>query len=361
MSTLRLSAVALALLALAPAAHAQDKAQDKRPTRFSIGLGVGIRPDMAGLGSTIVQDGSVDLADTTLASLAYSTDKALMSDRNNMTLKANSDNTDSIFNVLSKYEEGGSLLGGEIGGDLRYEFDELIDFPVFLKAGFYYTGRIAGGEQSRTLGDIVEQSSDLSALAFLGGFEPSDLTGGTMVTRWNAAWIEVPISVGIKVPVRPHTFAYGSAGVSIFSGGFDIGIDVDEKYANVLNTHIIEDEEATFGYRVIDQSPDSGGVSDTIKFRTGAVGLNYGLGVQAGIGKRVAVFVELNQSGAAKTVFAQELGEGTKKLLTSASSATLADDSSEDAVGDSAWFDQIAYPVVMQGASGRLGIRAYLF
>lgn len=353
--SLAVATVAALLLPLASAdAQAAD---DKRPTRFSIGLSGGIRPDMAGLGSTIVQDGSVDLADTSMAALAYSTDKALMSDRNNMTLEANSRNTDSIFNVLSAYEEGGSLLGGEIGGDVRFEFDEVLDFPVFLEAGFYYTGRISGGQQSRTLGDIAEQSETISTIALVYGLDPAEYSGGTMITEWNAAWIEVPISVGIKVPVKPHTFAYGSAGVSIFSGGFDIGLDVDEKYANVLNTHIVDNGGLVPD--VIDQSPD-GGVKDTIKFRTAAVGLNYGLGVQAGLGRRVAFFIELNQSGAAKTVFAQTLGDDTKRLLTSASSSTLADES-EDGAGDADWFNDIAYPVIMQGASGRLGLRIYLF
>lgn len=355
--TLTVATLAAVLLPLTTSvAHADD---DKRPTRFSIGLSGGIRPDMAGLGSTIVQDGSVDMADSSLAALAYSTDKALMSDRNNMTLEANSKNTDSIFNVLSDYKEGGSILGGELGGDVRFEFDEVLDFPVFLEAGFYYSGRISGGQQSRTLGDIVERNEDLSLLFQAKGLDPAEYSGGTMITDWNAAWIEVPISVGIKVPVKPHTFAYGSAGVSIFSGGFDIGIDVDEQYANVLNTHIVEIDSPLLPYDVIDQSP-AGAVKDTIKFRTAAVGLNYGLGVQAGLGRRVAFFVELNQSGAAKTVFAQALGDDTKRLLTSASSATLADES-EEGVGDADWFNDIAYPVIMQGASGRLGVRVYLF
>ena len=354
MASLTRFAVALAAVSLVNVAQAAD---DKKPTRFSIGLSGGIRPDMAQLGSTIVADGSVDMADTSMAALAYSTDKALMSDRNNMTLKANSDNTDSIFNVLSDYKEGGSLLGVEFGADVRYELDEIINFPLFVDAGFYYTSRMSGGQQSRTLGDIAEQSELIAGVAAAYGLDPADYSGGTMVTEWNAAWMEIPISVGIKVPVKPHTFAYGSAGVSIFSGGFDIGIDVDEKYANVLNTHIVD--EGGLIPEVIDQSAE-GGVKDTIKFRTGAVGLNYGLGVQAGLGKRVAFFIELNQSGAAKTVFTQGLKDETKRLLTSASSHTLADES-EDGSGDADWFNDLAYPVVMQGASGRIGIRAYLF
>jgi len=352
MSTARLVASALLAGTMLPlAAHAADD----KPKRFSISLGAGITPDMAGLGSTIVQDGTVDVADTSMAALAYSTDKVLMSDRNNMTLKANSDKTNSVFNVLSDYKEGGSLLGLEIGGDLRYELDDVIDFPLFIDAGFYYSTKVAGGSQSRTFGDIAEQSETVQAIATVYGLDTADYVGGTMITEWSAAWIEVPISLGIKVPSKkPHTFAYGNAGVSIFSGGFDIGINADEKYLNVLNTHIVDDGGLV--PEVYDQSPD-GGLQDTIKFRTGAVGLNYGVGVQAGLGRHVAFFLELNSSGAAKTVFAQPMGDTTKRVLTSASSQSLADEEA----GDPSWFQDIAYPVLMTGASARLGIRAYLF
>jgi hypothetical protein len=347
MTPLRIALLPLVLLA-APAWAADG---DEKPKRFSFGLSVGVRPDMAGIGSTIVQDGSVDVADTSLANLAYSTDKALMSDRNNMTLKANSDKADSIFNVLSDYQAGGSLLGVEVGGDVRYELDD-VGLPLFVDAGLYYSSRMSGGQQSRTLGDIAAQSEDLALIAAVYGLDVNDFVGGTMITEWSAAWIEVPISVGIKASVpRPHTFAYGSAGVSVFSGGFDIGIDVDEKYANVLNTHIVD--EGGLVPALYDQSPD-GGVKDTIKFRTTAVGLNYAVGAQAGLNRHVAIFLEINQSGAAKTVYAQPLGEDTKRLLTSASSQTLAD-------SDPDWFQDIAYPVLMQGASARLGFRAYLF
>jgi hypothetical protein len=338
-------------------ALAGDADDDDKRKRFSLSLSGGIRPDMAGLGSTIVQDGTVDIADSSFINQVYSTDKALMSDRNNMTLKNNSDRTDSIFNVLSDYKTGGSLLGAEVGGDVRYELDDL-GVPLFVKAGFYYTGKISGGDQSRTLGNLPENNDDLQLLMALNGLDVNDYVGGTMLTSWSAAWTEVPISVGVKAEARrPLTMAYGFGGVSIFSGGFDIGINLDEKYARAATTHFIEnDAGALVPFQLVDQS--QGPVQDTIKFRTTAVGLNYGAGVQAGLNKHVALFVELNSSGAAKTVFAQPYGDRTSALLTSVSSATLAD---EEAGGDANWFRDIAYPVVMQGASGRIGVRAYIF
>ena len=107
-------------------------------------------------------------------------------------------------------------------------------------------------------------------------------------------------------------------------------------------------------------------MQDTISFRTGAVGLNYGLGTQVNIRKRFAVYFELNASGAAKTVYGSETKDETKQLFTALSSDLIAGGSGEEGdatyiQGDSTWFDQLAYPVVMQGASGRLGMRVYFF
>ena len=343
-------------VSVAPSVAFAGEVDDEAPKRFSLSLSGGIRPDMAALGSTIVQDGSVDIADSSFINQVYSTSKALMSDRDNMTLKDNSDRTDSVYNLLSDYKAGGSILGAELGGDVRYELDE-VGLPLFVKTGFYYTSRMSGGEQSRTLGDVPSQYDDLKNLIGASGYDVDDFVGGTMATSWTAAWTEIPISVGVKAEARrPLTMAYGYAGISIMSGGFDIGIDLDEKYARAVTTHFIENPEgALIPYRLLDQSP--GAVKDTIKFRTTAMGLNYGAGVQAGLSRRVAVFVELNSSGAAATVYSEGLSPKTQQLLTSLSSSTLADENG----GDPNWFRNLAYPVVMQGASGRIGVRAYLF
>jgi hypothetical protein len=105
---------------------------------------------------------------------------------------------------------------------------------------------------------------------------------------------------------------------------------------------------------VTDLSPD-GGVQDTIPFRTGAVGLNDGLGTQVNIKKTFALFFELYSSGAAETVFNRNnMKSESKQLFTALSSQRLAE-------SDPEWFDKLAYPVLMQGASARIGFRAYLF
>ncbi len=339
------------LLLVAALTHAGTAlAGDDDVKRFSFGLTFGILPDMASLGSTITQDGTVDTADTSMASLIYGTGKALMSDRDNLAIYHNSQHTASPFNMMGAAPElGGPLLGLEVGGTVQYEFDDLIKFPLYLRAGFHYSLRMSGGDQSRTFGDVATENPDIAQLLVANGEDPNDYVGGTMTTSYRADWLEIPITLGIKVPVKKmhYTFAYGGLGVSLFRGGFSVAMDADEHYANVLATHI-DTETLT----VTNLSP--GAVQDTVKFRVGGAGLNWQLGAQAGIAKGLAFFFELNSSGAAKTVLSSELKPETRQLLTATSSGALA-------AADDEWFKRLAFPVVTSGARVRVGVRYYFF
>lgn len=335
----------LSALLLTNVAQADD--DDKKPRRLSFDISAGITPDMAGLGSTIAQDGTVDTSSTTLANLLYSTDKAFMSDQSNMTIWHNSQDTESTFNLLgSEPVVGGPLLGRELGGRLRYELDDLIRYPLFIQAGAYFSKRISGGYQERVLGDAAEQNASVALLLALNGASPDDYVGGKMTNQYDASWMEIPISLGIKVPSkRKYTFGYASAGVSIFKGGFSVAFDADEKYAAALATHV-DTTELTIN----NLSP--GAVSDQIDFILDGIGLNYGIGIQAGIRPGLAFFGEMNSSGAAGSVYSTDLKPESKQLLTALSSESLATEDPE-------WFDKLAYPVVATGASYRIGLRYY--
>ena len=325
-------------------------ADDDKPKRLSIDISAGVRPDMAQLGATITQDGTVDTADSTVANLLYSTDKAFMSDRNNMTIWDASQATDSTFKLMgAKPGVGGAMLGMELGARARYELDDVIDFPLYVQAGFHYTSKISGGEQSRTLGDVSQNNDTVSALFTLNGLDPADYDGGVMKNEYDASWVEIPFTLGVKAgfPKKPYTHAYGGLGLSYFSGGFSVAMDVDENYSRALATHV---DTSTFS--ATDYSP--GAVKDTIEFKTSGMGLNYGLGVQAGIKRGVAFFFEYNGSGTAETVYSSNMKAETRQLLTATSSETLATVEPE-------WFNRIAFPVVVTGASFRTGVRYYFF
>ena len=325
-------------------------ADDDKPRRLSIEVSTGIRPDMAGLGSTILQDGTVDTADSTMANLLYSTGTAFMSDQENYTIWHNSQDTESTFNLMgAEPVSTGAMLGGELGARLRYELDDLIRFPMFLQAGAHYTQRVSGGYQERVFGDVAQQNATVAALLALNSENPEDYIGGKMTSQYDASWLEIPISIGFKVPAprRQYTYAYGSLGMSYMSGGFSVGFDADEKYTNVLATHI--DAE---NFAINNLSP--GAVSDEIFFNIKSWGLNYGLGVQAGLKSGMAFFFEMNASGGAATVYGSDMKAESKQLLTAVSSEALATEDPE-------WFDKLAYPVLATGASFRTGLKYYFF
>lgn len=321
----------------------------KKHKRLSIDFSVGVRPDMANLGQTIAQDGTVDTADTTVASLAYVTDKAIMSDRDNFAIAHNSKRTNSEFMFLAEDPTlGGALLGVEVGGRITYELDDLIGAPIFVRAGFLQTVKMSGGVQSRTLGTAAVDILPVAQALSIGGFNPDDFVGGTMKTTFDASWYEIPISIGFKVPLAGTSMVYGSVGVSIFKGGFSLRLEVDENYANVLATHI----DTSDGLSVTNYSP--GAVDDTIHFNISTMGINYGLGAQVEIGMGFNWFLELNGSGAAKTVLSSDLKPETRRLLTATSSEALAKEDPE-------WFDRLAFPVVTAGATMRTGVRYYIY
>jgi len=329
------------------------RAADDSPKRFSLSVNVGLKSDMANLGSTILQDGTVDTADTTLANAVYGTDKALMSDRDNLAIWHNSENGSDSFRMLGAEPVlGGALLGLEVGGTVRYELDDVISFPLYVQTGFHYM-MSTGGHQERTLGDVATANPDLAGLLGLKGFNPADFTGGTMVSDYSASWFEIPLSIGVKVPIkRDYSFLYGGAGASYFNGGFQVEMDVDEQYANVLATHLLANPDALGGYDVVNLSP--GAVQDTVSFTMANFGLNYEVGAQIGLSNGLAFYIELNSSGAAETVKSSAMKTETSQLLTALTSATLAE-------ADDDWFDRLAFPVVATGGAVRIGVRYYLF
>jgi hypothetical protein len=341
----RVAALAAVLALGVPFAHADDA-----PKRLSVDVSFGLRPDMAALGSTIAQDGTIDVADTTMASRVYSTDKALMSDRNNLAIYHNSQSTNSSFQLLGEEPVvGGALLGMDFGASVRYELDDVIGFPLFVKAGFNYVASVSGGHQERVFGNAAAANPSVAGLLMANGEDPNDYVGGKMVNEYSASWIEIPITVGFKVPLgQEQSFAYAGAGVSMFRGGFTVDLDIDANYANVLATHLDTD-----ALTVNNLSP--GAVEDSVDFQIGGVGLNYMLGAQAAVGKTGAVvFLELNSSGSAKTVYSSGLKTETRQLLTAASSETLYAE-------DDQWFKRLAFPVVAGGGTVRAGLRYYFY
>ena len=146
--------------------------------------------------------------------------------------------------------------------------------------------------------------------------------------------------------VRPRSFAYASVGVSLLAGGYTLSIDADERYTNVLTTHL---DAETLELTVI----PTGAVQDELRLTTSGIGLGYGLGVQAGLRERAGLFCELSRSGLSRTVTATGLGASGQALLTAMSDP-------ERAAADPTWSATVARTVSLSGASLRVGLRYYL-
>jgi hypothetical protein len=92
-----------------------------------------------------------------------------------------------------------------------------------------------------------------------------------------------------------------------------------------------------------------------VDFQLGGVGVNYLLGAQSALGSTGAViFLELNSSGSAKTVYSSNMKSETRQLLTATSSEALYQQDSE-------WFKRLAFPVVTGGGTVRFGLRYYFY
>lgn len=338
----------------------------EKTKRFSIGVNLGLKADMANLGVTIAQDGTVDLEETTVASTFYSTDTLVVGDRDNLAIWRNSDLTESDFTILGAEPTlGGALLGTDIGVQVQYELDDILSLPIYVKTGFNYVTSFSGGAQQRQLGNVLGNLTSPTGAAptlaiplAMAGYDPEDFDGGVLTTTFNAGWFEIPLSLGFKVPVKDQSFFYGWIGASYFSGGFDVRLQLNEQYVNAVTTHIDTSlAPADMVTPGVDQSTEQG-LDEVVQFRASTIGLNYGLGGQVDLGFGLVWYVELNASGAAKTVESNLLSDRGQEVLTRLSSSTLG------AVGGASndyWFKRLAFPVVMGGGSLRTGLRFYIF
>ena len=306
---------------------------------------MGVLPDMAGLGSGITQEGNIAIGESSLARF-FSTDHLLMSDQQNQTVWHNSSETDSVFRLMSEApQSSGALLGGELGGRIRWE-TIAGGLPIFFQGGAYVSTRISGGEQSRTFGTLTQESAQLAAILEVSGESAADYSNGHLSSQYDASWVEIPISIGLRSPdIRPHSFVYGSLGLSLMMGGHTISIDADESYTNVLASHIDTDT-----LTLTNHSP--GAISEQIAFTARGVGFNYGLGVQAGVAQRTALFCETNRSEMSRIATGSGLSASGQQLLTALTDPERAE--SEDT-----WFTTIAQSVSLHGASIRIGLRYY--
>lgn len=322
-------------------AGAQSASGNKR---LSVGLNLGLKSDMANLGATITKDGTIDIGDDTIANSFYGTSQFFVADRDNQLQKYNSENTASDLSTVADYETGGAMTGLDTGLDVQYDLDDIFGLPLFARTGFNYVFKVGGGSQSRTLGDTLSGGSGAALLTSNGLTD--EYSGGVFKSDWNASWMYVPVSIGLNARISEKHIVYFGGGVSWFSGGWSVGLDMDQKYVNAI-THYYNSDTSSIDTFSADP------VSETIEFKADGIGIHYFIGLESFITDSIAIFGEVNASGYAETAYSGKASDNTIKVFTRATSKGASDQ-------DNQFVKRLAYPVVMGGATVKIGARYYL-
>jgi hypothetical protein len=315
------------------------------PRYLALGLSTGVISDMSGLGNAITNGGMIPLNSNSLAS-ASGVGKLFMSDRDAALRAYSAEGPNAVpLQAIADFGEGGPLIGIDIGLYAMYHSRQHLELPFFARLGFDYAFKASGGQQKLTLGagpDQLATSSNYANPPF--GFE-----GGSISTTWNASWMELPLTLGVTLPVYDLGRVYGGLGLSWFSGGFSIQVATDKKYAAYLtsyNTNKYSDASAL----MVTQK-----VKDTMEFSTKGIAINMLLGFEVLIIEHLAATVEYWSSGFAQTVSTtSNVKEGTSRVLTMATAGP------DKASKDAQYIQRLTHPVTLGGTMLKFGLRYYL-
>jgi hypothetical protein len=328
--------VLLCAVFFAGSLYAQDAAAGKS---LSVGVSFGVLSNLAGLGATIMKDGEFDTSKESLAG-STTTKKIFMSDKDNAIAKHNSESTNSEpLNFLKDYTEGGAMMGVNMELYAMYDMNESLALPLFARLGFSYMLQIGGGEQSRTLAAGVDQYAAAAGFAAAPG---GKYEGATMDLTWTAGWMEIPVTLGISLPVGEKGKVYAGLGVSYFTGGWAAEYKTDAAYSAYLTTY------GTTTY--FDKA-----ATEKVEFAYSGIGLNFLIGAEAYVADSVAITVDYWVSGGGKTIWSKEdLSSNSSKILTLASSNATA-------TTDPEYLKRIAFPTVLGGSMFKVGAKFYIF
>ncbi len=332
----------LVILLFASTLYAQEGGKKKS---FSVGITLGMVSDLAGLGATIIDDGTLDTAGGSLAN-ATGTDKLIMADKSDAVLLSNSNNTNAVpLQFLSDFSEAGPMMGLSIGGYVMYDFLSLADLPFFARLGFDYVAQVGGGEHGRTLGAGINQYAQAAGYALPTAAAGGTYTGAWMTYSFTSSWLEIPLTVGICLPVGKYGKVYGGLGISYFNGGWALEVDMSDSYAQYIT--VFDD-----GAQALVTSFDK----TKVEFKVSQISFNFVLGAEVNVAYGIAVTFEYWGSGAAQTVYSKAaFTDNASKTMTAALSGG-------DVAGyDTNWFKQFAYPVVLGSSYFKFGVKYYIF
>ena len=308
-------------------------------TSLAFGATFGIVADMSGLGSAIADGGVVDLNPNSLASNA-NIPMLLMADKDMALLNYSAQGTNAVpLQIVNDFQEGGPLIGLDLGFYAWYDLLHHLKVPVFFRLGFDYSFKISGGEQKMVLGPGPDQIATAGSFPIIpGGFE-----GGSVAINWNSKWMEIPFTVGVCWQFGKRAKIYGGLGLSWFHGGFSIDVAANDKYVAFLTSYPGQDA------LMITES-----LKENITFTTYGISVNMLLGFEIFVWRDLAVTVEYYMGGTMQTVFAdKEFSTTAKEVM------TMAVGGPDAASFDTQYVERFAYPDLVGGSMFKFGVKYY--
>lgn len=325
--------VVLAALFFANAAFAANE--------LSVGFSIGLVPDMCGMGATILKDGAVELNDASLAS-AVGIGDLIWADNEMGMLVNNARGTNAVpLQTLSGQTEGAPMNGLNLELNVMFDMTSRLNLPLFVRLGINYAFAYNGVEQEITLGRGVDQ------VAFAKGYPlraNGTYAGSSASVAWHAHWWDIPLTIGVILPIADKGKIYGGLGLSWMSGGWGVDVDMDAGYVAMLTSY--QGQAAP----LVDKN-----VSTTVDFMQSYITLHFMLGAEVFVAQGIAISFEYWATGAARNTFSADgFDNDTSNVMTAAIYGPTAYGMDNRAMED------FAYPARVGGTFFKLGVKYYI-
>lgn len=310
-------------------------------TDLSVGFSMGIVPNMCGMGATILKDGAIGLNDDSLAS-AVGFNDIIWADNEMGVLLNNAKGTNAVpLKALSNQSEGAPINGMNFELSAMYNLTNVVNLPLFARLGFNYAFSYNNPQQKLTLGPGIDQA------AIAGNFPAhpdGSYQGGKASLEWSASWIDIPITIGLVLPIADKGKVYTGLGFSYISGGWGIDAKFNSRYTGMLTAY--EGQAAPL---------TTESVNETIEFQMTTFTLHYMMGAEVTVAPGLAVFIEYWLTSAAQNSFSDGgFKDSTSHVMTGAVAGPTAYNM------DSRYIEDFAYPAIVGGNFFKFGVKYYI-
>lgn len=308
---------------------------------LSVGFSIGLVPNMCDMGKTILKDGAIDLNGESLAS-AVGIGQIIWADNNMGVLLNNAQGTNVVpLQTLSDQTEGAPMNGLNFELNVMYDFTARFNLPLFARIGFNYAFSYNNVEQEITLGPGVDQA------AMANGYPmPTNGTyaGSSASLSWHASWFEIPITIGLVLPIADKGKIYGGLGLTWIRGGWGIDAKFDANYVAMLTSY--EGQAAPLTEER---------VNTTIDFVQSYFTLHFMFGAEVNVAQNVAVTFEYWLTAAVRNTFtADGFDDPTAHAMTGAIAGPTAYSM------DSRYIEDMAYPAIVGASFFKIGVKYYI-